>query len=454
MQEVDSDEISKAWVMMLYHDLDKNKRNPLPHYEHFLQKVCVHDEQIHKTLFLMMAEIRDRHQGKGQCLPFFYLAKEWAQLNPEKTVDAFVWICKHVGCWKDVKRWAHHIQDNSVALLLLVQKTNDVLSLDTLISPEKRSNVAKWIPREHTHDGKNLYDLLAIDWCRRTPQNYWLQHLNEACLRKIRKQYRQLLSQMHKEYVSNTEMCKKKHVTYKTWNLCISNLIQQQGIPLENTEQELKEKLQVCNLGSRNMVILWIPSHDDEALGRQMAVLLQAWNTTQSTPKMLMVQKGTTKWVDVKTHPLATYAEWVHLLSSWKANEAFDGWDTLLETIPLPENPSLAEKMTWLWVADMNELKKSIQYTLLQRQTILPHMVYVDTACHSYHDISTHVTFPCRVVQPRCSMVAATSEGLTKSQWEQIILRTQSLVARQSSSWDLLEGVIQPYMSLMKLFTL
>jgi len=451
MQEVDSQELTKAWVMMLYHDLDKDKKNPLLFYQDFIEKICAHDEQIHKTLFLMMAEIRDKVRGKGQSLPFYYLAQEWAKTKPETTVDAFFWICQHGGCWKDIKRWAHYIQDNSIALLYLVQKTNDVLSDDTHLEPDKRSNIAKWIPREHTRDGKVLYDLLAVDWCQRTPQHYLLKNLNEPCLRRIRKQYRQVLSRMHKEQ----PVTHNNHSPLTSLNQQVAALIQQEGIPLEATENKIKKTLSwyIPNQQARNMMIVWVPSDDNESFARQVAVLMQAWHAMNTTPRFLMVcPNGVIQWVDMKTHPKATYAEWVHQLVSWKPKEETKerGWLDCLETIPLPKESVTAEKMTWLWVGDMQGWNKSIQYTLEQKQLLLPHMVYVDTASHSYHTMSTCITFPCRVVQPRCSMVAATGDGLTRAQWEQIVLRTQSSMARQSSCWEFLEGVMQPYEKMLK----
>jgi len=451
--EAESNEIARAWILMMYHDLQRSKKNPFPPYSDFLVRMCESSDENIQTSFLMMAEIRDIGKGKGENDPLFYLADEWAKTHPVETVDALVWICRNVGCWKDLKRWAEHFlsedpDDPPASVIpLLVRKMNEQLWADLEQPPHLRSHLAKWVPREKANP--RLFTLLAEDWNVYTGQSFLISQNGK------RKEYRQLLSRFHKEYDQSTIPAEIKALPrIVPLGECIAQLTQQHGIPLEKTEKQIQQTLSTTLPSTlpqaKNLLLVLDPTTLSSQYVKQIATLLQAWYVMRTKPPFLLLSQGQTEYHDW-SNKYATYAEIVNAL--WEIhinnNPIQDSLQTFVSTIPLPAQAETAEKMTWILLSDFPTIP--VHPIFKQRQNILPHMVYIDTSDSLFLSSPLSKTFPCRVVEKRCTMLAATENGLSQNQWFQLILKTQSPDLRNTSCWDFLQAVLTPYRAMLSI---
>jgi hypothetical protein len=448
--EAESNELSKAWILMVYQDLQRSKKNPFPPYSDFLVRMCQSSQENVQTLFLMMAEIRDIWQGKGENEPLFYLADEWAKTHPVETVDALFWICGNVGCWKDLKRWAAHFlsEDPPAPVIpLLVRRINEQLYTDLAQPPHLRSHLAKWVPREKA--SPRLYTLLAEDWSMMTGQPAHL-HPNSK-----RKEYRQLLSRFHKEY-DQTPLHAEIQSLPRIVPLgeCIAQLTQEEGIAREKTEKHIQQTLETALPSTlpqaKNLLIVLDPSTLASQYIKQIAILIQAWHVGKTRPQFLLLVQGRTQFHDW-SNKYATYAEIVQALWALhiKHVPTQDSLKKFVSGIPLPAQVETAEKMTWILLSDFSPT--SVHTILKQRQAVLPHMVYIDASDTSFLSDPLTKTFPCRVVDKRCTMLSATENGLSPNQWTQIILKTQSPALRDTSCWDFLQAVLNPYRAMLSI---
>jgi len=447
------EEISKAWILMLHQDLQRTKNNPFPPNSDLILRMCHDNVENKRTLFCMMAETRDIKNGKGYQLPMFYLADEWVKIYPKETVDALIWICSTVGCWKDLKRWSSHFMKEGTEFVEpfihdLVQKMNEQVRIDENLPVKDRSYLSKWIPREKAN--RVMFDLLAEDWDGNC--------MNEKNQNSIRSKYRKILSKMHREYdeYKNSDKYVRTALVDTIGN-AIAKITLQEGVLLERTEKEMNDIL--CNKFPetfpmpKNTLIVLHPSPNSFQYMKQIAVLLQFWRIQRSNPQFLLYTHNQFQYIDW-SEQYKTHAELIHAL--WKIHIHLgtirSPLSCMISTMPLPTQNETAEKMTWIILSDYDTVP--VHEIAMKRQTVLPHMVYIDSTSDCFLKIessSITKTFPCRVFQERCTMLAATEDGLTVEQWKQIVLKTYSSDLRNACSWEFLQSILEIYRPMNKL---
>jgi len=312
---------------------------------------------------------------------------------------------------------------------------------------EQRSNLAKWIPREKA--SPRLYTLLAEHWAQITGQS------ETNTMNRVRKEYRHVLSQLHREYIESPQSTQIKEAPHIVpLSECIAQLTQQEGRAKERTEKQIQVNLdtrmpKVCSQ-PKNLLLVLDPSPLGSQYAKQMAVMLQTWYVMRQRPQFLLLDRGHTRFVDW-SNQYATYAEIVQAL--WKIHIDYQPFpnalSTFFSTVPLPSRAETAEKCTWLLLSDFSAVP--VHPYIQKRKAIIPHMVYIDSSDALFLSAPPTKTFPCRMVDARCTMLSATENGLSPNQWTQLVLKTQSPFLRNTSCWDFLQAVLTPYRAMLQI---
>ena len=440
---------------MIYQDLNRDKQACFTQY---LQE----KDEKEWWWWAMMAETRDIINGKAEIDATYKWAEILLNKHEEYTLDVVCWMARNVGCWKDIKKWCHDLHEKDSkrykpTIKSLIHRMNNQLHEDLWQSdPQKRSNIAKWLPRENTRYGGWLYDDLAIDWCIRVKhQPYLIQHMNHACLKKCRRDYRITVSTLYTDYRENTKRDNQTNISMESW---IQDVIEQkQPTQLPNCMMPYKD-----NQLAKNTLVIVIPSSDIKNQKKQVATICQTMFNT-GTRKMFIMHKNkkqpqSYEYPDDLSWTQIAQAVWNDISKDPPINSE-DEEDILIAFQYFAEKTkslSIAAKecMTWIWISEFN-IKYPIhdtqfetfwkQFIIQEQQQSMPHMVYIATNNHTYTNPTDIRSFPCFVHTPRCTFVTATPNGLTLLQWCELIQKTSSPIKRMYSCWQNIESVLSHY---------
>jgi hypothetical protein len=204
----------------------------------------------------------------------------------------------------------------------------------------------------------------------------------------------------------------------------------------------------------KNMILFLNPSKLSFQFLYQIAVMVQLWYIQRSKPKFFLFHNGKFQFMDW-SNKYETYSEIVKALWAIHIESIKSPLSLMMETIPLPSSKETVEKMTCIILSDYDKIP--VHDLLLQRQQILPHMVYIDTSIELFLNYDTPEitkTFPCRVFQDRCTILSASEDGITVEQWKQINLKSYSSELRNSTCWDFLNSVLEVYRPMLDLINI
>jgi len=447
-------EEEEEWVTMVYQDMNRDK-NPGFKHKH-------PSPRIESWLWVMMAETRDKIYGKGEIDAIYRWAESQisddddpSQKEQEKQrvmIEMVCWIARNVGCWKDIKKWCHELHKKDVTkhkgtIRALVQKMNDQLNQDVWQpDPQKRSNIAKWLPRENTQYGGWLYDDLVHDWCTRIQHRPYLV-MNSACWKKCRGEYRRTVSNTNKE---NSENNTRKYPITKSWESWAT-----ESLRGKTTQPKC---FMAYAKPAKNMLVIVQPSPDKKQWLKQAITLCQAMMYTKKRDCfMLHPGKAQPQW-----HDYEAQETWSDVLKAiWddvttKGNE--DPESLLLGYQYVAQeakklSPEATERMTWIWISEFNsnyELHETqvrpFWESFINPQTEnMPHMVYISTNSQTYTENNNPPKPPCKAHTPRCTWLTATPNGLTLLQWKELIQKTEMAEKRRWSPWQTIQTILRDY---------
>ena len=281
-------EISQAWLTLIYNDLHrgtiegKEEETILPASFPLIERICQCNTHHMNLIVAMLAETRDKYNGKGEVAATYCLADACLDIDEPRTIQAIFWICQHLGSFKDLKRWCHHLYKKNYSRYAytiehIVHKMNDQLYLDTcMIDPADRTNIAKWIPRERSKYGGWLYDMLVIDWCKKTRPTYMFQNIDRGTMKTFCKEYRQILSKMHRE--EEIIDYKVPYTMEQLVDMAYNEILYPCTIDLVKAEKEWTIHQDNC-VGTRqakNALLFLVPSSNRHHFKKQVATLCQA----------------------------------------------------------------------------------------------------------------------------------------------------------------------------------
>lgn len=424
-----------------------------------IQRICQYSPYHMNLLLAMMAETRDKYNGKGLVAATYMLAETWLQIDELRTIHTIFWICNHLGSFKDLKWWCFHLHNTdpvryAYTIDYIVHKMNEQLYQDMcMVDPLDRSNIAKWIPREKSKYGGWLYNKLAVDWYNKTQINAFVTPMpNTLC-----KEYRKVLSKLHNEQEQEQtyykvvytleELIDKTHdeIMYP----CTTN-----HVNLEAEWQRHKEK-KVGTRVAKNMLLFLLPSPNLAHFKKQVATVCQAMMYTgkrriitlvQGSPVMTQFKSDDT-WLHMVKHI------WTFFKPDKEANDTEEMnllFQESVQKMPSSLSSHAIQKMTWVWISDLNVLEpihdtQFMPYwkTIMQDIT-MPHMIYCNTSDQLYSTGTR--SFPCTTIVPRCTFVPALHNGLTRIQWCEIMDKTYDATLHNTTCWENVERVLQRYL--------
>ena len=462
--KMDEDLITQSWITMIYNDMHRKPDAALPPYYFILNTICKNNPHYMNLLFCIIAETRDYQMGRGEAECIFPLVEMWMEYNAGYTIDAlFNMYASGIGCWKDLKKWCHdmHKRDRvkyAPAIQRIVEKMNEQLYADA-VEPDanKRSNIAKWIPREKSKYGGWLYDELAADWCR--PYSVYNMNMN-----KCRRDYRRVLSAMHAQAMPHEKTLQQVQLkAAEPMEKLVKKTTQCFGFEVQGIEEAWHSCMySVVQQDAKNMLIVLLPSADPRHFEIQIAVLCQAMYS--SNRKRFAVMRAGVGIPEILDWSGKSWTETVDAL--WGIHKAekqqerdpvtcdFEGlliaFQYLANTVKKGVSEEAVERMTWFWISEFNvsQTVHSTQFLPFWRRSVgkteMPHMVYCVTSTE-YYMHSTKRTFPCSVNDKRTTFLTAGPNGLSGHHWNNIANVTRCRLRRNNTCWENIETVLDNY---------
>lgn len=159
-------------------------------------------------MFKMIGHTRDIIEGKGEYNLTYMMINTWYDFFPELALFAVKCLVEvdnegkdhPYGSWKDMKYLCNYYKNNTIHPIYkyAIDLMNNQLSKDVL-SNDKNSLAAKWIPREKSSKFGWMFEDLACDYFKdylataRTPESY------KKAVLKCKMDYRKILSHLNRK---------------------------------------------------------------------------------------------------------------------------------------------------------------------------------------------------------------------------------------------------------------